>query len=298
LPAAPPDIHELLRAEGLPASYAELVERLHAPLAERLVAALEAKGPPLVVGLTGPQGSGKSTIALVLERLLGARGLRTAILALDDLYLPKAERLRLARDVHPLLAMRGPPGTHEVALGMVVIDALARPVETLVPRFDKASDERLPRRRWRPVQGPCDIILFEGWCVGARPERPAALAAPVNTLEREEDPQGVWRGFVNEALAGPYQALFAPIGWQALLRPPAFEAVLGWRIEQERKLRSRQIEAGAAHIGQSDDELARFVMGYERLTRHIDAEMPARADVVADLGWDRDLIALRLGRRV
>jgi D-glycerate 3-kinase len=277
----------------LPAEYADLVERLHAPLAERVALALNAKGAPLVVGLTGPQGSGKSTLALVLESLLRARGFRATTVALDDLYLPKAERQRLAREVHPLLAVRGPPGTHEVSLGVDLIAAMARPGETRIPRFDKASDERLPKDLWRTIQGPCDVIVFEGWCVGARAEAPEALSQPINALERTEDPHGVWRAFVNEALAGPYQALFAPIGYQALLRPPAFEAVLGWRTQQERKLRAT-LEAEGRSGGQSDAQLARFVMVYERLTRRIDAEMPLRAEGVADLGWDRELIALRL----
>jgi D-glycerate 3-kinase len=288
-----PDIADLLRAERLPASYARLTKRLHAPLAQRIAAALDAKGAPIIVGLTGPQGSGKSTIALVLGRLLETRGLRAAVLALDDFYLPKAERLRLAREVHPLLAIRGPPGTHEVSLGIDVMSVLGRPGDVLVPRFDKANDERLAPEDWRRIAGPIDVILFEGWCVGARPQAPQALARPVNALERDEDPDGVWRAFVNAALAGAYQALFAPIGYQALLRPPAFDAVLGWRTEQEHKLRAN-LAAERRSGGQSDAELARFVMGYERLTRHIDAEMPARADAVADLGWERELLRLTL----
>jgi pantothenate kinase-related protein Tda10 len=91
-------------------SAADLAERL-APL----VAAAAAHARPLVVGLTGPQGSGKSTLAARLPDLLAAAGLNAGVLALDDLYLTKAERQRLAADVHPLFATRGVPGTHDVA---------------------------------------------------------------------------------------------------------------------------------------------------------------------------------------
>jgi D-glycerate 3-kinase len=258
-----------------------------APLADLLapaIATAAAGRTPLVVGLTGPQGSGKSTFAAELPPRLAAAGLRAAVLALDDLYLPKAERQRLAREVHPLLATRGVPGTHDVALGLAVIDSLASPGETLVPRFDKGTDHRLAREAWARVAGPADVILFEGWCVGARPQPPAALADPINSLERERDPAGVWRAYVNDALAGPYQALFGPIGFQALLRPPSFDVVLGWRLQQEHELRAR----GGG--GQSDAEIATFIQYYERLSRHIDAEMPARADVVIQLDAERRVV--------
>lgn len=251
-------------------------------LADRIAVAARAHGGMLVAGLSGPQGSGKSTLAAALPGLLAAHGLRTAVLALDDLYLARAERQRLAREVHPLLATRGVPGTHDVALGLATLAALARPGATAIPRFDKAVDDRLPPAEWTRAQGPFDVVLFEGWCVGARPQPPAALAEPVNALERDEDPRGVWRRYANDALAGPYQALFGRIGFQVLLRPPGFEAVLGWRVQQEHELRA------ARGGGQSDAEIARFIQHYERLTRHIDAEMPARADVTVMLDAARE----------
>jgi D-glycerate 3-kinase len=130
------------------------------------------------------------------------------------------------------------------------------------------------------------VVVFEGWCVGARPQAPEALAEPVNALERRHDPAGVWRAFVNAALAGPYQALFAGIGLQALLLAPGFEAVLGWRLQQEHELRAQR-----RAVGQSDAEIAVFIQHYERLTRHIAAEMPARADVVARLGPQREVLS-------
>jgi D-glycerate 3-kinase len=253
-----------------------LVPRIAAAVGER----------PLVVGLTGSQGSGKSTLAGKLPGPLAARGLRAVVLSLDDLYLPKAERQRLAHDVHPLLATRGVPGTHDVALGVATLASLGRAGATLVPRFDKASDDRLPRADWTRFVGPADVIVFEGWCVGARPQPPEALVQPVNDLERTRDPDGVWRRYANDALAGPYRALFDPIGFQALLLAPSFDVVLGWREQQEHALIAR----GGA--GQSDAELAVFVQYYERLTRWIAGEMPARADATARLDADREVLAI------
>ncbi|WP_163230125.1 kinase [Caulobacter rhizosphaerae] len=273
-----------LREEGLPEGFAAEVEVLHAPLAARIAAV--AMGPAFVVGICGPQGSGKTTTVRVVAALLEAQGLTVATLSLDDLYLPRADRGALARDVHPLLRTRGVPGTHDVALGLAVLDGLAGEGETALPRFDKAADDRAPVEAWRVVAGPVDIVLFEGWCVGARPEPAEALAAPVNALERERDPDGAWRVHVNAALAGPYRALFARLDLLVLFTAPDFETVLTWRLEQEAKLRER-LAATAQGGAMTDDEVAVFVQHYERLTRHIARETPARADVVVALDKDR-----------
>ena len=276
----------LLRDEDLPETFGAEIERLHAPLAARIAAV--AMGPAFVVGICGPQGSGKSTAALVLGRLLAERGLTVAILSLDDLYLSLADREVLARDIHPLLRTRGVPGTHDVGLGLAVLDGLSGAGTTALPRFDKATDTRAPAATWSTVRGPVDIVLFEGWCVGARPELPHALKVAVNALEREKDPDGAWRAQVNAALAGPYRALFARIDLLIQFIAPDFEAVLAWRQEQERKLRDRlaAAEAGAART-MDDAQVAVFVQHYERLTRHISREMPARADVVIRLDSQR-----------
>ena len=160
-----------------------MIARLHAPLAERIAEVASGSGPGFLVGVTGSQGSGKTTTARALARLLDARGLRAAILSLDDLYLPLADRRRLAAEVHPLFLTRGVPGTHDVDLGVAILEGLAAPGATLMPRFDKATDDRASA--WDVHEGPFDVILFEGWCVGARPQAPGALIQPVNDLERE-----------------------------------------------------------------------------------------------------------------
>ena len=275
-----PDFTDLLRSERLPAAYEVVIRRLHRPLAARIAEAARAHGPGFRVGICGPQGSGKTTSSRVLERLLAAEELRAVILSLDDLYLPLAARRKLAAEVHPLLLTRGVPGTHEVELGLQVLDSLAKPGRTLMPRFDKASDDRLPQSQWTPLDGPFDVILFEGWCVGAIPQAEAALAQPVNAFERERDPDGVWRAYANSQLAGPYRDLFADFGELVMFKVPGFDVVLGWRQEQERKAPVR---------GMSDAEIAVFIQHYERLTNHIQAEMPSRADVVVRLGLDRNV---------
>jgi D-glycerate 3-kinase len=238
-----------------------------------------------VIGLCGPQGSGKSTLARSLLDLCRAQGIAAATVSIDDLYLPRAARQHLARSVHPLLATRGVPGTHDIALGMDVVAALKRGEPCELPRFSKAIDDRLPRSDWEIAPEDCRLLLFEGWCVGARPQVAEALVRPINDLERIEDPQGNWRRYANDALAGPYEVLFGAIDTLMLLQAPGFEAVFDWRLQQEEELRAR---VGTRAPGlMNSPQIARFIQHYERLTRHILAEMPNRANLVVSMAADR-----------
>ncbi|HEY7901176.1 MAG TPA: kinase, partial [Caulobacteraceae bacterium] len=194
----------------------------------------------------------------------------------------RAERARLAAEVHPLAAVRGPPGTHDVDLGLALLDALERAGPVRQPRFDKAADDRAPESAWPVAQGPADIVLFEGWCVGAKPQPDAALGAPINVLETQEDPHGVWRRWVNGQLAGPYRPLFARLARLILLRAPHFSVVRRWRGEAEAE---RRAQTGG---GMSAAEIDRFVQVYERLSGHIAEEMAGRADVVITLDANRN----------
>lgn len=154
-----------------------------------------------------------------------------------------------------------------------------------LPRFDKAADDRAAPEQGRTVEGPVDLILFEGWCVGARPQPAADLLAPVNDLERDEDRDGSWRRFANDHLSSSYRSLFMALDVAVLLAPSGgFEAVSGWRKEQERKLRDRLAAEGLPPArAMSDAQVERFIAHYERLTRWILQEMPARADVLVRL---------------
>ena len=245
---------------------------------------------PLVLGLCGAQGSGKTTLARAVAMEADRRGLATASLSIDDLYRTRAERERLSREFHPLLITRGVPGTHDVALGLEALAALDRGEPAPLPRFDKARDDRLPAAEWGRAPADAALVILEGWCVGARPESAAALRDPVNALEASEDADGRWRRHVNRALAGAYQDLFARIDVLVLLAAPGFEVVADWRAQQEADLRAR---VGADAPGLMDDAgITRFVAHYERLTRHILREMPARADLVVRLGRDRSVLAI------
>ena len=255
-------------------------------LAERTLA---LRPGMMVLGISGSQGSGKSTLAAALHRHMAERGVATATLSVDDLYYTRAERQRLGEQVHPLLRTRGVPGTHDVALGLATISALARGERVRLPRFDKARDERMAEQDCDRAPGATRLLLFEGWCLGARPQSATALERPVNMLEQTEDREGIWRNHVNAALAGDYATLWAKIDTIAMLRAPGFDAVTGWRQQQEAALRA---VAGPAPGVMTDSEVIRFVAHYERVTRHLLNDLPERADLVIELDSNRRVTRL------
>lgn len=219
-----------------------------------LKAARALPGVPLI-GIAGAQGSGKTTLARALAAELGA-----AQFSLDDVYLTKAERAALARDVHPLLAVRGPPGTHDLDLLDATVASLRSEDRTALPAFDKLADDRIPG----PVfEGRPAAIVIDGWCLGATPQTAADLIEPINALERGHDPDARWRTWINDRLAGSYANLFARFDLMIHLAAPSFDAVLDWRCEQEEGLVGGSLPPGRR------DELARFIQHFERITRHM-----------------------------
>ncbi len=286
-------IEDLIAEERLPPDYGATVEHWWRPLAGRIAGWHAAARRPLVIGINGAQGSGKTTLCRFLETaLLPELRLGAVTVSLDDLYLPLADRLALAQDVHPLLRTRGVPGTHDAGLGAALLDDLAAGRDAWLPRFSKALDDRLPRIDGTHRSGPVDIVLFEGWCVGATAQDTTDLATPINALEGESDADGVWRHHVNDMLAGPYAELFARIDRLVMLQPPDFASVVRNRLSQEARLR----DAAPGAPGIMDDAgVRRFVSHYERLTRHMFAALPARADVLFALDSRQRVTSMALG---
>lgn len=71
-------------------------------------------GRPMVVGLNGIQGVGKTTLVNALQQELEEQhGLRVVVCSIDDFYLPHHEQVALARHrpEDALLQHRGQPGT-------------------------------------------------------------------------------------------------------------------------------------------------------------------------------------------
>ncbi len=285
-------VNKLLHALRLPDAYRDLIDRYHRPLARAIAQqrASSTDAPPLLVSISGVQGSGKTTLSTFLELLLRmAHGLRVARISIDDFCHTRATRERLSRELHPLLITRGPPGTHDLSLAVETLSRLreARPGQSCpLPRFDKGCDDRLPESRWDRIHGPFDIILFEGWCNHAPPQSDAELREPINTLERDEDRDGLWRGYVNESLREYQRHLYADSDLLILLRAPDFQCVYPWRALQERKLADEIAASGArqAHRRPMDEhQLKRFIQHFERVSRHALATLPETADVVLEL---------------
>ncbi|MBI2261158.1 MAG: kinase [Caulobacterales bacterium] len=254
-----------------------------------LVGGLIANGPgdrPPLIAVVGAQGSGKTTLARAAADRFGA-----AQISIDDVYLTRAEREVMDREVHPLFGHRGPPGTHDLALLQRLIDDLSiagSGDQTAIPDFDKRGDDRRPPDRWRRFQGRPSAILIDAWCLGALPEDAAALARPLNALERERDPDGEWRRAVNGFVAGPYADFAARFDAVLFLRAPGFEVVLDWRAQQEADL----LGVPPADLPAAERaRLAGFIQYFERITRCMLAG-GVRADVTVTLDRNRLPVAI------
>ncbi len=231
-------------------------------LVGRLVEAAPA-GRPARIAIVGAQGSGKTTLARAASHAFNA-----AQISIDDVYLTRAEREAMARDVHPLFLMRGPPGTHDLDLLRKVVGQLERAGPNdivLLPEFDKRGDDRKPLAEWRKFRGRPSAILVDAWCLGALPQSFDELAEPINTLEAERDPDGRWRRKVNGFLA---QSLEFAESFDAILflEAPSFDVVLDWRCQQEADL------LGIAPADLPAEERARladFIQYFERITRRM-----------------------------
>ena len=243
---------------------------------DRALAVPRTRGRPPLFAIAGLQGTGKSTLAAQMQALGAQRGLRVVVLSIDDFYLTRRERLALGRRVHPLLATRGPPGTHDVGLACATIDALRRMAagDTVpLPRFDKIADRRLPPSRWPRVRGRPDLVVFEGWFLRVPPQDEAALRRPLNALERDEDADGTWRRHCNAALAG-YAPLWRRLDFLLFLQGPGFECVPDWRWQQERTLQARH----PGRRAMTRAAVMRFVLFFERVSRQALRTLPAIAD--------------------
>lgn len=248
------------------------------------VGRLIADGPkdrPALIAIVGAQGSGKTTLARAAAARFGA-----AQISIDDVYLTRADREAMARDVHLLFVTRGPPGTHDLGLLQRLIDALsaAGPDDrTRIPDFDKRGDDRRPLEDWRAFRGRPSAILIDAWCLGALPEDPAALAEPVNPLEADHDPDGDWRRAVNGFVGGAYADFIARFDAVLFLRAPSFDVVLDWRCQQEADL----LGVAPADLPAAERErLAGFIQSFERVTRRM-LDGGVQADVVVQLDRNR-----------
>jgi D-glycerate 3-kinase len=259
-------------------------------VATALEAALSIAQALPVFAIGGLQGSGKSTLAAQIAALAQSRGHRIAVLSIDDFYLTRAQRERLARDVHPLLASRGPPGTHDLGLAAETLDRLLAGQRTGLPRFDKLADERAPSAQWPVIEGRCDLVVLEGWFLKTPAQQADELHAPINALERDEDPDGTWRTWCNAVLARDYPALWRRIDALWWLQGPDFEVVSDWRWQQEQALQAADPGNAGGRAGMDRAQVGRFVQLFERVSRQALRTLPAIAERTLRLDAQRRLV--------
>ncbi len=286
-----------IQQHQLPENFTDTIQQWFEPLADRLINLSQQQSQqPLVVGIHGCQGSGKSTLSNLLCQLIQDRGLKAAELSLDDFYKTHQQRQQLAQTTHPLLATRGVPGTHDIELALQTLNLLRQGHgQAVLPRFNKATDDRQPQEQWSQVSLPVDIIILEGWCLGTPAQTAEALIAPTNSLEEVEDRDGSWRQYVNQQLLTDYRELWSQANYWIMLQAPDFNCVYRWRLEQEEKLRKQCEETGKDTSGLMDaNAIKRFTQHYERLTRHSLEALPAMMDEVFELDNQRTIVAHHL----
>jgi len=285
------DISAFLKKHQLPEQYAQEVESWFLPIIQDIVKQQKVANKLIIVGINGTQGSGKSTLADLLVFFFQQQYQLNAIaLSIDDFYLTYQQRQDLAKTIHPLMATRGVPGTHDVSLANETLRQLiGNEGNVLIPRFNKSIDDRHPESEWDEVIAPMDIIILEGWCLGAEAQEGSELLSAVNDLEVNEDAQGVWRNYVNQQLLNVYPPLFQQVDRWIMLQAPSFECVFKWRLEQEHKLRDKLSKQGQLTDNKVMDDVAvgRFIKFYQRITECLLKTLPAKVDYLLTLDENR-----------
>ena len=156
-----------------------------------------------IIGLAGGQGTGKTTISSLIRLILITYfKLSVFKISIDDFYKTRKERIALSKKVHPMLLTRGVPGTHDINMMLDFFKkSKAKKFKNMkLPNFNKAIDDRFPKNKWNTINKRPDVIIFEGWCVGARAETNKTLTKAINSMEKANDHKLVWRKYVNQQL--------------------------------------------------------------------------------------------------
>ena len=268
------------------------LNKFYLPLTKKIFAEHSKDRKTKIIGLSGGQGSGKSTISNILKIILKeGYNLNTVIFSIDDFYKTSKERKVMSRKTSPLFLTRGVPGTHDTALLLKSLTNLknSKFKKILIPRFDKSIDDRVHLKKWQKVLKKPDIVIFEGWCVGVTPQKKKDLLVPINELEKEKDYNKIWRKRVNKELDGKYKKIFSLIDKIIYLKVPSFKHVYQWRLLQEKKLRV----TSKGKKTMNDSQIKNFVMFYERLTKHMLKKYDKIADIVIQIDEKHRLKSLK-----
>ena len=238
------------------------------------------KGKTLFLGFSGGQGSGKTTVAKILKIILKKFFKREIyVSSIDDFYKTLKDRNEMSHTIHPLFKTRGVPGTHDISLVKKFFDFIKKKnfKKFKLPKFDKSMDERLKKKYWSNIKKRPEIVILEGWCVGAKPQSNSIINKSINVLEKYEDKHLIWRKYANEKLKKEYKKLFAMIDHFIFMKIPNFNVVYEWRLLQETKLRKKSHSSKKI---MSYNEIKRFIMFYERITLQMIKDLSKSASVV------------------
>jgi D-glycerate 3-kinase len=258
------------------------LKKFYLPISKMIKEEYFKKKQTKIIGLAGGQGTGKSTISNILKIILKeAYELETVIFSIDDFYKTLKERNLIAKKISPLFITRGVPGTHDIKMLYNCIKNLKKNNfrKFAIPKFDKSTDDRLPKIKWQKVKKKPNIVIFEGWCVGAKAQKNKDLIIPLNKLEKQDDYKKIWRQKVNLELKKNYKRIFDLIDKLIFLKVPNFKYVFKWRLLQEKKLRI----TSKGNKTMTDKQVKRFIMYYERLTKHMLKVLPKTAETVINI---------------
>ena len=256
------------------------LKKIYIPMSFWIENKYKKKGKTLFLGISGGQGSGKTTVAEILKIIIkNFFKRRIYVISIDDFYKTLKERHKMAYEVHPLFKTRGVPGTHDINLVKKFFNSIKKKIfkKFILPKFQKSIDDRLKKKYWPSVEKRPEIVIFEGWCVGAKSQPNSILKKPINDLEKYEDQNLKWRKYVNERLKKEYKIFFAKIDHLIFMQIPNFEMVLKWRFLQEQKLRKKSHSKNKI---MSYNEIKRFIMFYQRITLQMTKDLSKSASIV------------------
>ena len=249
------------------------------------------KKRPYFVGLAGGQGTGKTTISSLIKIILTKYfKLKVFKISIDDFYKTRKERLNLSKRVHPMLLTRGVPGTHDINMMLNFFrKAKSKKFKKLkIPTFNKAIDDRSNKKKWYDLKEKPDVIIFEGWCVGAKSEKSTTLKKTINSMERAKDQKQIWRKFVNQQLKSKYKNLYSQLNCLIYLKAKNFSLLQKWRLKQERKLWLKSKRNQNLKI-MSRGDVINFMQTYQRITQNMFKNMPKFASIIFNLNANHQI---------